>query len=101
MFIECRHILPGGRKCHAPALRGKPFCYHHAKFHFRNTVSRNYGKLTLPPIDNLTSIQAAVKKTIASLSSPFMDTERAELLLHGLSLAADLQKRIDKSKQST
>ena len=36
MYIECRHILPNGRKCHSPALRGKPFCFHHAKLHFGN-----------------------------------------------------------------
>lgn len=26
----CRHIRPSGRRCQSPALRGKPFCFHHA-----------------------------------------------------------------------
>jgi hypothetical protein len=37
MFIECRHRMPNGCKCHSPALCGKPFCYHHARLHFRNS----------------------------------------------------------------
>jgi len=33
MFNLCRHIMPSGAKCHAPALRGKPYCYYHTRLH--------------------------------------------------------------------
>ena len=93
MFIGCLHVMPNGRKCHSPALRGKPFCFHHAKLHFRKTASRRPGKLAEPLIEDVSGIQAEVAKALAALCSPLTDTRRAGLLLYGLHLAADLSKR--------
>jgi hypothetical protein len=31
----CRHIRPSGRRCQSPALRHKPFCYHHESVNAR------------------------------------------------------------------
>ena len=92
MLIECRHILTNGRKCHSPALRGKPFCFHHATLHFRKSATRKPRELPLPTIENLHGIQTAVNKAITALSSPLIDTRRAGLLLYGLHLAANLSK---------
>ncbi len=97
MFIECRHIMPTGRKCRAAALRGKPFCYYHVKLHFRKTVTRRPGKLTEPSIEGVPALKAAVAKALTALCSPFTDTRRAGLLLYGLHLAADLSKRTSDS----
>ena len=50
--IYCRHIRPSGRRCQTPALRGKPFCFHHA------TVNAHH-RILHPPDDgtcNLLSI---------------------------------------------
>lgn len=94
MFIECRHILPNGCKCHSPALRGKPFCFHHAKLHFRNSATRKPIELPQPTIEDLNGIQTAVNKAISALTSPLIDTRRAGLLLYGLHLAANLSKRV-------
>lgn len=93
MFVECRHIMPTGRKCRAAALRGKPFCFYHAKLHFRKNVTRRPGKLTEPSIEGVPALTAAVAKALAALCSPLTDTRRAGLLLYGLHLAADLSKR--------
>jgi len=94
MFIECRHILTNGRKCHSPALRGKPFCFHHAKLHFRKSATRRPGELPQPAIEDLRGIQTALNKAVTALSSPLIDTRRAGLLLYGLHLAANLSKRV-------
>jgi hypothetical protein len=94
MFIECRHIMPTGRKCRAAALRGKPFCFFHAKLHFRKTVTRRPGKLTEPRIEDVSAITAAVAKALSALCSPLTDTRHAGLLLYGLHLAASLSKRV-------
>jgi hypothetical protein len=93
MFIECRHILPSGRKCHCPALRGKPFCFHHTKLHFRNSATRKPGELRPLAIEDLPGLHAAVANALTALSSPLIDTRRAGLLLYGLHLAANLSKR--------
>ncbi len=92
-FIECRHIMPNGRKCRAAALRDKPFCFHHAKLHFRSSFTRKPGKLAQPSVDDLSGLQSAVAEALRTLSSPLTDTRRAGVLLYGLHLAADLSKR--------
>ena len=94
MYIECRHILTNGRKCHSPALRGKPFCFHHAKLHFHNAAARKPRERTLPSLKDLRDIQRAAAKALEALSSPLVDTRRAGLLLYGLHLAANLSRRI-------
>ena len=91
-FIECRHILPTGRKCHAAALRGKPFCFHHAKLHFRNSPTRRPSTASVS-LEDLRGLRKAVAMALEALSSPLVDTRRAGLLLYGLHLAAHLSKR--------
>jgi hypothetical protein len=91
-FIECRHIMPTGRKCHAAALRGKPFCFFHAKLHFRNSAKRRTRKRNPSPIDDLRVIRTAAAKVLETLTSPLVDTRRAGLLLYGLHLAAYLSR---------
>jgi len=96
--IECRHILTNGRKCHSPALRGKPFCFHHAKLHFRNSATRKPRELTQSQFEDLRGIRTAAAKALEALSSPLVDTRRAGLLLYGLHLAADLCKRASRTE---
>jgi hypothetical protein len=92
MFIECRHRMPNGCKCHSPALRGKPFCFHHAKLHLRNSTSRM--PVSQPAIEDLRGIKSAVDHAITALCSPLTDTRRAGLIIYGLNLAANLQSRL-------
>jgi hypothetical protein len=99
MFIECRHILTNGRKCRAAALRGKPFCFFHAKLHFRSGPRHKCRQIPQVGIPDLRDIQVAVDETIATLRSPFTDTRRAGVLLYGLHLAANLQKRSQMADQ--
>jgi hypothetical protein len=95
-FIEWRHILSNGRKCRSAALRGKPFCFHHAKLHFRSSFTRKPGKLAEVGVNDLSSLQSAVAEALRALSSPLTDIRRAGVLLYGLHLAADLAKRASK-----
>jgi hypothetical protein len=93
-FLECRHIMPSGRKCHSPALRGKPFCFYHAKLHFRTPSNRGPRMLKTIQVDDPHSLQAAVAETLTSLRSPLTDPYRAGVMLYGLHLANNLAKRI-------
>ena len=92
-FIECRHIMTTGRKCRAAAMRGKPFCFHHAKLHFRSSSPRKSGKPANLKLDDASGLQAAVAQALKALSSPLTDIRRAGVLLYGLHLAAHLSKR--------
>ena len=93
-FFECRHILPTGRKCHAPALRGKAYCYYHTRLHFRRRGSREPRMLKTFALDDPRSLQTAVAEALASLRSPLTNPKRAAVILYGLNLANNLSKSI-------
>jgi hypothetical protein len=93
-FIECRHIMTNGRKCRAAALRGKPFCFHHAKLHFRGSGRPKLRVLAGSDFQDVKALRRATAKALEALSSPLVDTRRAGLLLYGLHLAANLDKRM-------
>ena len=92
-FVECRHIMPTGRKCRAAALRGKPFCFHHAKLHFRKPVGREPRMLKTLALDDQRSLRTAVAEALSSLRSPLTDPRRAAVILYGLNLANNLNKQ--------
>ena len=83
-FIECRHIPPTGRMCHAAALRGKPFCFHHAKLHVRNAPTRKPRTAQASvqaSLEDLRSLRNAVAMALEALRSPLIDTRRAGALI--------------------
>lgn len=90
--VECRHIMPGGRNCHAMALRGKAFCYHHAKLHFRKPAGHTRMLKTVA-LDDPQSLRTAVAEALTSLRSPLTDPRRAAVILYGLNLANNLNKQ--------
>ena len=94
-FIECRHIMPSGRKCRAAALRGKPFCFHHAKLHSK-PVGREPRMLKTQALDDQRSLRIAVAEALSSLRSPLTDPRRAAVILYGLNLANNLIKQMRK-----
>lgn len=93
-FFECRHILPSGRKCHAPALRGKSYCYHHTKLHFRRWGSREPRMLKTRALEDPRSLQTAVAEALTALRSPLTDPKRAAVILYGLNLAKNLSRSV-------
>ena len=91
-FIECRHTLTNGRKCRAAALRDKPYCFHHAKLHFLSSARQR--ELKSSGSADLGTLCRATAKALEALSSPIVDSRRAGLLLYGIHLAANLEKRM-------
>ena len=100
-FIECRHIMTNGCKCRAAALRHKPYCLHHAKLHFRTSAKRRMKEFTGSDLHDLNALRRATAKALEALSSPMVDTRRAGLLIYGLHLAANLEKRVHTHPQPT
>lgn len=94
-FVECRHIMTTGRKCHAAALRGKSYCYHHARLHFRKWGGRQPRMLKTLALDDPRSLRTAVAQALTSLRSPLTDRKRAAVILYGLNLANNLSKQVD------
>ena len=89
MSHKCRHIMPNGAKCHAPALRGKPYCYFHTRLH------RFAAEPPIPPTDppaplleDRSAIQIALAQVLDALCSSRIDPRRAGLFLYALQIAS-------------
>ncbi|MGA8743916.1 MAG: hypothetical protein WB561_22175 [Terracidiphilus sp.] len=93
MFNECRHILTGGDRCHAAALRNQQYCYFHNKLHRLSSPSGEPRPVPMPPIEDDSSIKLALTQILGALNSPHMDTRRASLMLYGLQIAAQVTGR--------
>jgi len=89
MYYICRHIKPNGSKCDSPALRGKPFCYYHARLRrFSGApASDPDGNLKLPILEDRSAIQHALSQVLDSLASAKLDPRRAGLFLYALQIA--------------
>jgi len=90
MYYICRHIMPSGAKCDAPALRGKPFCYFHARLHrFAGAPTSNPdGNLKLPVLEDRCAIQHALAQVLDGLCSSRLDPRRAGLALYAIQIAS-------------
>jgi hypothetical protein len=98
-YMICRHIMPGGRKCDAPALRDMPYCFFHLKLHQKLHNRRAEAKaetattpvdaeFIVPDIEDRISIQLAISEVIQALASNKITFQRAGRLFYGLQLAA-------------
>jgi hypothetical protein len=89
MYYICRHIMPSGSKCDAPALRCKPFCYFHARLHrFSGAkASDPDGNLKLPILEDRSAIQHSLSRVLDALISSKLDARRAGLCLYALQIA--------------
>jgi hypothetical protein len=92
MYLECRHIMPSGCKCHSPALRGRFYCYYHDKLHTytQDGTRDDSGPLHLPSIEDARGIQLA----LGSLAAGRLCRENAGTLLYGTQIALQALSRI-------
>jgi hypothetical protein len=95
MCNECRHIMPNGCKCNAPALRGKPYCYFHTRLHtYAKAPPRAPEEpLKLPVLEDRSAIQLALAQVFDALGSSRLDPRRAGLFLYGLQIASQNVER--------
>ena len=87
MYTECRFIKSNGLKCQSPAMRGSQFCYYHGRTRIYVPRPRSSEPLQLPPLQNNTSIHAALGQVLQALASGNLDTKRAGNLLYALQMA--------------
>jgi hypothetical protein len=89
MVPECRHIKTSGGKCGSPALRGKPYCYFHARLKQRAArIASPYLALELPPLEDRGAIQIALGEIVSALADHRLDAKRAGILLYALQIAS-------------
>jgi hypothetical protein len=93
---ECRHILASGEKCHLIALRGRPFCYRHART--RTVAAQNLHldqSLILPPIEDHASILIAINQILTALSTGRIDNKTAGRYMYGIQIASQTIRRME------
>jgi hypothetical protein len=89
MFATCRHIMPSGRNCQSPAMRGSAFCYHHG----RRIPPRGKGpsaghRVPMPATLDRHGITRALHGVLQGLADDRISARRAAVLLQGLQMAA-------------
>lgn len=95
MFNECRHVMPSGARCKAPALKHRSFCYFHWRLRSAGSTKRSAKKpLRLPSLEDPHGIQIALMQILGALGSPSLDSKRAGLYLYGLQIATQLTARV-------
>jgi hypothetical protein len=91
MYNECRHILPGGFKCKAAALKGKAFCYHHM---LSRRPARSghgeHGTLMLPSVEDAAGVALSITQILSEFAKRRIDREDAGTMFYGLQIAASL-----------
>ena len=89
MYKECRHVMPGGAKCKAPALNAKPYCYYHDRLHRNGSVKKTRAKdgIALEPLEDRHAIQLALSRVLCALAEGTIDPARAGKLLYGFQVA--------------
>jgi hypothetical protein len=91
---ECRHILTSGRKCHAIALRDRPFCYQHSR---QRTLAADgsYKFVKLPPLEDHASILLALNQVMRAMTANRIDDKVAGRCLYAIQLAMQTIRLIE------
>lgn len=92
MAKECRHIKTNGDKCHAIALRDKPYCYYHMRVHSVMAAAKKPSKskdrnLEFAFPDSQVSLQLALFQLLNAIGTSKIDPKRASQLLYCLQIA--------------
>ena len=90
----CRHVKEDGIFCHCPALGGRQYCYRHLRLRgqqmrmARAIAQCQPYQLVLPPLEDMSAVQAALAHVTAALTAGLLERRRAGLLLYALQQAA-------------
>ena len=94
-FKGCRHIMPGGRRCHCPALRGMAYCYSHQKLHKAlNRSKHSHKRIELASVQTPQGVQLAITQVCDALGKARIDERNAGVMMYGLQIAAQLARKV-------
>ena len=93
--VKCRHVMPSGRNCHAPALHGKAYCSAHWRRRIlaEANVCRRHS-VVLPPLEDADAIRMSIDEILAALSAHKITRREASTYLYGVQLATQLLNRL-------
>ena len=86
---ECRHILPGGQKCHAIAVKDLPYCLAHlrrSRLADANRARRH--SVALPPLEDWAAIQMSIDEILAAFAAHKITRRETGTYLYALQMAS-------------
>ncbi len=83
----CRHIMPSGKRCGSPALRGASFCYYHSNLNRVERARKKSLPMPFAPLEDMRGIQLALTQLFNLADNPHADTARINQMLSILRLA--------------
>ena len=92
---QCEHLMANNRRCLAPAMARKRYCY----FHGESNSGRKTGKrFHVPVLEDHRAIQIAVTKVCQGIADARLDPKTATSLLYGLQVASNAVRRPGQGK---
>lgn len=82
---SCRHIMPTGRVCKSPAMRGSAYCYYHGPDKKTRRTSRS-AELTfeIAPLTDPSCIPLIADQILRAMASNRISKGRAAVMFQGL-----------------
>jgi hypothetical protein len=81
----CRHIMPTGRTCKSPAMRGNAYCYfHHPQRSSRSTPRVAELEFEIDPLIDPSSIVVIGEQILRAMAANRVSKSRAAVMFQGL-----------------
>ena len=81
----CRHIMPNGRTCKSPAMRGSAYCYFHRPQMSPRRVSRvTESDFEIDPLIDPSSIPVIGDQILRAMAANRISKSRAAVMFQGL-----------------
>ena len=94
-YKYCQHVKENGIFCGSAALRGRRYCYYHARERARQlamakaAAQKKPWRINIPPLENMHAVQIAIQQVTEALAAEAIDPHRAGLMLYALQQAAN------------
>lgn len=84
---RCRYIKTDGRQCGSPAMKDQNFCYFHGEARIKREREETNTLQDVPILEDRLSLQLAITRLCAQLTSRAIDEKTSRLLIAALRLA--------------
>jgi len=94
-YKYCQHVRENGVFCKSPSLKGRNYCYYHARMRARRLAmaraqaEKKAWHLDLPPLEDMHAVQSAISNVLEAIAAGAIDSKSGGLILYGLQQAAN------------
>lgn len=84
---RCQYLKTNGKSCGSPAMKGTTFCYFHGEARTKQQAEETSNLQEVPVLEDRLSLQLAITRLCAQLTSRLIDEKTGRVLLAALRLA--------------